>query len=180
MNAGQASPWSPRQRRWLQALGHGVLRAGGDAAEVEAAPDPDPRDLSQSLPATGVQVSPATGVPDRSVAPMSAGASDATPAPVAATATPTGRRPHRGAPAPATADTTAAPGSAGARAGGMRRPVAMPDRLQLALLRASGLDPADPATRTVMEQWPVAQLRGDAAAKRRFWPQLRALRKPSS
>ena len=38
MNRG-ASPWSPQQRRWLQALGHAVLRVGGDA--VDAAPEID-------------------------------------------------------------------------------------------------------------------------------------------
>ena len=51
------------------------------------------------------------------------------------------------------------------------------DRLQLALLRASGLDPSDPAAQETMAQWPVDRLRGDGAAKRAFWPQLRALRR---
>ena len=53
----------------------------------------------------------------------------------------------------------------------------LPDRLQLAMLRASGLDPADPAAQELMEQWPVERLRGDGAAKRAFWPRLRALRR---
>ena len=34
----------------------------------------------------------------------------------------------------------------------MRRPAPLPDRLGLALLRASGLDPADPDTQTRMAQ----------------------------
>ena len=53
----------------------------------------------------------------------------------------------------------------------------MPDRLMLALLRASRLDPNDPATQALMASWPLAQLRADPAAKRALWPQLRALRK---
>ncbi|WP_238390036.1 hypothetical protein [Pseudoxanthomonas koreensis] len=48
------------------------------------------------------------------------------------------------------------------------------------MLRASGLDPADPAAQEAMAQWPVDRLRGDAAAKRAFWPQLRALRRRPS
>ena len=60
----------------------------------------------------------------------------------------------------------------------MRRPVRLPDRLQLALLRASGLDPSDPAAQEAMAQWPVDRLRADPVAKREFWPRLRALRRP--
>ena len=59
----------------------------------------------------------------------------------------------------------------------MRRPAPLPDRLGLALLRASGLDPADPDTQARVAQWPLEALRGDGRAKRAFWPQLRALRK---
>ncbi|HET6395425.1 MAG TPA: hypothetical protein VFF91_01130, partial [Pseudoxanthomonas sp.] len=58
-----------------------------------------------------------------------------------------------------------------------RRTARLPDRLQLALLRASGLDPSDPATQAQMQSWPVEELRGDPAAKRAFWPRLRALRR---
>ncbi|HYG05933.1 MAG TPA: alanine acetyltransferase [Stenotrophomonas sp.] len=53
----------------------------------------------------------------------------------------------------------------------------MPDRLQIALLRASGLNPNDPATQTLMGTWPLAELRANPRAKRALWPQLRALRK---
>ena len=127
MNPG-ASPWSPQQRRWLQALGHAVLRMGGDA--VDAAPEID-----------------------AAAAPV-----DQRPGIVAATQT---------APVP----------DAAAARGAMRRPQRLPDRLQLALLRASGLDPSDPAAQETMAQWPVDRLRGDGAAKRAFWPQLRALRR---
>ena len=55
--------------------------------------------------------------------------------------------------------------------------VGLPDRLQLALLRASGLNPSDPATQAVMDTWPLAELRGNPRAKRALWPQLRALRR---
>ena len=139
MNPG-ASPWSPQQRRWLQALGHAVLRMGGDA--VDAAPEID---------------AAAAPVPERP--------STASPPPT----------PVRRPPPPATVD-AARPDAAAAR-GAMRRPQRLPDRLQLALLRASGLDPSDPAAQETMAQWPVDRLRGDGAAKRAFWPQLRALRR---
>ena len=73
--------------------------------------------------------------------------------------------------APATApETRAAPPR---RGGGPR----LPDRLQIALLRASGCNPNDPRTRALMEGWPLAELRANPAAKRALWPQLRALRR---
>jgi len=53
----------------------------------------------------------------------------------------------------------------------------LPDRLQIALLRASGCNPNDPQTRVLMEGWPLAELRANPAAKRALWPQLRALRR---
>lgn len=52
-----------------------------------------------------------------------------------------------------------------------------PDALRDALVRAAGRDPADPrAARVLSGLPPVSALRGDAAAKRRLWPRLRALR----
>jgi len=64
------------------------------------------------------------------------------------------------------------------RASGARRAaVRMPDRLQIALLRASGCNPAEPETQALMAGWKLDELRGNAAAKRALWPQLRALRK---
>ncbi|MDR2872309.1 MAG: alanine acetyltransferase [Xanthomonadaceae bacterium] len=53
----------------------------------------------------------------------------------------------------------------------------LPDRLLLALLRASGCNPEHPETQKIIATWPVAELRGNPAAKRTFWPQLRTLRK---
>lgn len=141
------SPWSAQQRRWLQALGHAVLRVGGDA-EPEGTAD-------------GIAREAAAPAPSRPEPTGSARASVGDVAP-------------RRAPAPPAAASDAAPRAA------MRRPARLPDRLQLAMLRASGLDPADPAAQAAMAQWPVERLRGDAAAKRAFWPQLRALRRRPS
>lgn len=96
------------------------------------------------------------------------------PVPVAASVAAVPRR----APPPATdAAGEPVPARPPVRTGTMPRPAQMPDRLRLALLRASGLDPADPAAMAAMAQWPVEELRRDAAAKRAFWPRLRALRK---
>lgn len=52
------------------------------------------------------------------------------------------------------------------------------DPLLHAIVRAAGRDPSDAraAGRLLTELPPVAALRGDAAAKRRLWPRLRALR----
>ncbi len=64
------------------------------------------------------------------------------------------------------------------RAPAGRRPaVRMPDRLQIALLRASGCNPSEPETQALMAGWNLEELRGNAAAKRALWPHLRALRK---
>ncbi|WP_367347414.1 alanine acetyltransferase [Stenotrophomonas bentonitica] len=61
---------------------------------------------------------------------------------------------------------------------GTRRPaVRMPPPLQIALLRASGCNPNDPETQALMASWNLDELRGNAAAKRALWPQLRALRR---
>lgn len=80
--------------------------------------------------------------------------------------------PRRNAPV---AEDPAAP--APARAGTRRAAVRMPDRLQIALLRASGCNPAEPDTQALMAGWNLDELRGNTAAKRALWPQLRALRK---
>ena len=54
----------------------------------------------------------------------------------------------------------------------------LPDKLHFALIRASGCNPNAPDAAALIAQWPVsATLRGNAAAKRALWPQLRALRK---
>lgn len=54
----------------------------------------------------------------------------------------------------------------------------LPDKLHFALIRASGCNPNAPDAAAVIAQWPASStLRGNAAAKRALWPQLRALRK---
>ncbi len=142
-------PWAPQQGQWLQALGYTVYRLGDAPEAVDSAPVD-----------SGHQTRPDAAVmPEHRPAPATPAA--AMPAP-------------RRVPAPRDVEVRAA--AAAPAGGGMRRP-ALPDRLQLAMLRVSGLDPADPAARALMESWPVAELRGNAAAKRAFWPTLRALRK---
>lgn len=114
---------------------------------------------------------PPAAMPVREPAPVST--SDDASLPRQPAARPPRRTPAGNVPeAPVTAPTPPAPGR---RAGGFR----MPDRLQIALLRASGLDPNQPETRALMDSWPLAELRANPAAKRALWPQLRALRKRS-
>ncbi|WP_379653899.1 alanine acetyltransferase [Pseudoxanthomonas sp. UC19_8] len=89
------------------------------------------------------------------------------PAPPAPSAPP--RRPP---PAAATDSAPAAPRRAPPRGS------LLPDRLRIELLRASGLNPNTPEAAAIMAAWPdSASLRGNAAAKRALWPQLRALRR---
>ncbi|MBO9768155.1 MULTISPECIES: hypothetical protein [Xanthomonas] len=141
--------WSDLQVSYLQALGHTVYL---DRDAVDALPAP-------------------VEVAER--APMAAPAR-VERAPQAATANaPVARRTAPAAPAEAPRAPSAAPVSAPQR----RSRVGMPDRLQMALLRASGCNPGDPATQALMASWPLAELRGNPAAKRALWPQLRALRR---
>ena len=158
MNAmlADASPWSRRQRAWLQALGHVVYRQG-TATECgpSAVPGQPAADDAHPQTAVAVQDQPRENTPRRAPAApatMQAGTPAGQVAPAAMAAGNRARAPGRGAPR-------------------------LPDRLQMALLRASGLDPSDPATQALMAQWPLEQLRRDAAAKRALWPQLRALRR---
>ena len=61
----------------------------------------------------------------------------------------------------------------------VRRPASrLPDKLHFALIRASGCNPGAVDTAQVIAQWPASsELRGNPAAKRALWPQLRALRR---
>ncbi len=80
--------------------------------------------------------------------------------------------PRRPPPAAATDSAPAAPRRAPPRGS------LLPDRLRIELLRASGLNPNTPEAAAIMAAWPdSASLRGNAAAKRALWPQLRALRR---
>ena len=51
------------------------------------------------------------------------------------------------------------------------------DALLHALLRAAGRTAAADDAATLCRAWPIARLRGDGAAKRALWPQVRALRR---
>ncbi|MBB6365126.1 hypothetical protein FHR56_000239 [Xanthomonas sacchari] len=154
--SGHAPLWSAEQVGWLQALGHTVYVDAAAVVEPEPAPSP------AIEPAAPVQRSAAGSAPPRG------GYADAP-----ATEAPERRR-ASAPPAPTVQpDAVRAAPAAGARRVGLR----LPDRLQIALLRASGLNPNDPATQALMATWPLDELRGNAAAKRALWPQLRALRK---
>ncbi len=170
---GEPLPWTSAQQAWLQAMGHVVFQDGAleTAAPVGAEP------WSAASPAGTVDSSAVqlSAVPARrsdaglETAPSSA-REVSVHAPASEPASPQ-RKPETGAQA---ADTPArAP-----RAGTARQPaVRLPDRLQIALLRASGRNPSDPATQALMETWPLDVLRGNPAAKRALWPQLRTLRR---
>ena len=145
--AGLPPLWSPAQQSWLQAMGYTVFVDG----QVEEAPAPGPIELS---------VAAAAPVPVPRAAPPVAPAAPA---------------PRRSA--PASVEEPAAAVSPARASGGRRPAVRMPDRLQIALLRASGCNPSEPETQALMAGWKLDELRGNAAAKRALWPQLRALRK---
>ena len=81
--------------------------------------------------------------------------------------------PRRAAPQPLPGEATAMARPAVPR----RTRVGLPDRLQIALLRACAANPEDPQIQQLMASWPLEQLRGNPAAKRALWPQLRALRR---
>jgi len=157
--------WSPAQQAWLQAMGYTVYHDGQLAAEMDAALQLSVAEAAASAPVP-VELT-RTAPPSMQHAPSQR---DAAPEP----------RPER-AP-PRTAVPVAAPDTVPAAArplptGNARQPlVRLPDRLQIALLRASGCNPNDPATQALMDSWPLEQVRRDPAAKRALWPQLRALR----
>lgn len=155
MQAQAGGPWSPQQRYWLQALGCNVMRVVGDEEPLAepAAPVDEPARPERMQVRQGSPV-------ERDVAP---------PAP---------RRAPPVSPEPRVAEPAAAP-AAQPRHGAMRRPAALPDRLQLAVLRASGLPPTDPRVQALLAEWPSEMLRADPSAKRRLWPLLRALRRPA-
>lgn len=157
--------WSPAQQAWLQAMGYTVFHDGQLAAELDAA-------LQLSVAEAEAASTPAPE-PARSAPRMApADSADVPFEPRAERATAPRRPPPVAAPDTAPAATRPLP------SGNARQPaVRLPDRLQIALLRASGCNPNDPATQALMDSWPLETLRRDPAAKRALWPQLRALRK---
>ncbi|HEX7802091.1 MAG TPA: alanine acetyltransferase [Pseudoxanthomonas sp.] len=57
----------------------------------------------------------------------------------------------------------------------------LPDKLHFALIRASGCNPNAEDAAAIIARWPPSsELRGNPAAKRALWPQLRALRRQRS
>lgn len=146
--------WSAEQHGWLQAMGYTLYVPGGADAGA-AAPEREPEPIAAVPVPRPAGAAPAAAAERRSEPPPVA-----TPPRSAPPATPRDPPPREAAAAP------------------VRRPgLRLPDRLQIALLRASGCNPSDPATQTLMATWPLAELRGNPAAKRALWPQLRALRK---
>ncbi|APP79414.1 hypothetical protein [Xanthomonas hortorum] len=148
--------WSDLQVSYLQALGHTVYLD---------------RDTVDALPALADVVERAP-VAAPVAAPMRVERAVQAPS-VAHAAAPVARRTAPAAPAEAPRAPNTAPSAAPPR----RSRVGLPDRLQIALLRASGCNPGDPNTQALMATWPLAELRGNPAAKRALWPQLRALRR---
>ena len=88
----------------------------------------------------------------------------------AAAAAPARRRPEPETATPAR--TAAEPRRAASR---------VPDKLHFALIRASGCNPNAEDAAAIIAGWPSSsELRGNPAAKRALWPQLRALRRQRS
>lgn len=140
--------WSEQQHSWLQAMGYTLYLEGSAMDAPEPVVEPAPR-----LPVEADVPAAARNLP----------AMQST-------------QPPRKAPPPIAASEPAKPAVPSTNAA---RPSALrlPDRLQIALLRASGCNPNAPETRALMESWPLAELRATPAAKRALWPQLRALRR---
>jgi len=155
--------WSPAQQAWLQAMGYTVYHDSALATEMAAALQVSVARETEQAPTTGVAAvdqarseAPAAAAPGRP-------RSDDRPVPRSA--------------APQAVEPTPAAARRAVGSGGRQPSVRLPDRLQMALLRASGCNPNDPATRALMDSWPLETLRGNAAAKRALWPTLRALRR---
>ncbi|MBA0446704.1 hypothetical protein [Stenotrophomonas maltophilia] len=158
--------WSPAQQAWLQAMGYTVYHDGQLAAELDAALQLSVAEAEAAAapPAESTRV----GVASPSLEPRGESA------PASRQERPASPRRETPVTAPDTAPAPVRP----LPGGNARQPVVrLPDRLQIALLRASGCNPNDPATQALMDSWPLDQLRQDPAAKRALWPQLRALRK---
>lgn len=155
MSADLPVLWTPAQQAWLQAMGYSVLHESALAAELEAAAA-----MAQAIEPPAVELSVAP-VASRPAVPRQAPAAPRGPV----------------ASRPAGVDTIDSASDSTPRTGTVRRPsVRLPDRLQIALLRASGCNPNDPQTQALMDSWPLDTLRADPAAKRALWPVLRALR----
>lgn len=185
--------WTPAQQSWLQAMGYTVFVDGSVEA---AAPEPaidltavptDARTRRDPVEPALARLAEPPNRPDRHVEPGLARLASPPDQPdrnvepgLARLATPSDRPASRAEPGSTRATPPSVVETATPPRPGTRRPaVRLPDRLQIALLRASGCNPNDPDTQALMASWNLDQLRGNAAAKRALWPQLRALRKRS-
>lgn len=147
--------WSNEQHAWLGAMGLTVYAEAATVTWPAAAPARPAPVFDNLAPPAPRRHAPE--MPGSVVDPAAAQRGPTSvPAPAAVAAPPAAPRPPR-------------------RAGG--RIAGLPDKLMLALLRASGQNPSDPATQALMASWPLDALRADPAAKRALWPQLRALRR---
>lgn len=150
MNAPQlGSPWSPPQLAWLQAMGHVVY--------LDA----------QAVPLPAAALSAVTADAPRA----------GSPRPPARAPLPPRRAASAPSVSPAVPSRPAAVATAAMAAPRRSSPPALPDRLYLALLRASARAPEDAEVAAVLREFPLADLRADPAAKRALWPRLRALRR---
>lgn len=159
-----SGPWSADQQAWLAALGHRVLVLAGDEA---AAPLADPMASVQRVEA----------LPPNSPVPREANAG-AVAAPSRSTTAVSSRTPPDAIPQRTSAPSRVRPEAdrpvvPSPRAAGPRAP---DDALERALLRVTGQRTRSEA-RAVLEQLGVdlQVLRGNPAAKRALWRQLRPL-----
>ena len=157
--------WTLEQQAWLMALGHRVLVLAGDEAATLLAEDLVPGRVGEPMPSAG-RGATARSEPGRGLD---------TAIPSAATVNrmqPEGASARRPTPprAPREVDDPIAPSR---RAAGPRAP---DDALERALLRVTGQRTRSEA-RAVLERLgvDVQALRGNPAAKRALWRQLRPL-----
>lgn len=143
--------WSSEQHRWLGAMG---LTVYAEASSIVWPPAGPARSAPRfdNVPESALRSSRPPLEPVPATRPTASVALPAPPLP-----------PATDMPAP--------------RRGRSSRLAGVPDKLMLALLRASGQNPNEPATQALMASWPLDELRANPAAKRALWPQLRALRR---
>lgn len=165
--------WSPEQHALMGAMGLRVY------AHVDAQPWPAPVAVpvfenldaprasgAPSTPARRDSPAPVVESPRQQMTGMSPGSAPVSPA-----------SPSRRAPPVTPVDNVPEPTAVPPRGGRGRLLSAMPDRLMLAVLRASGLDPGLAETQARMASWPLDTLRKEPAAKRALWSELRRERK---
>ncbi len=174
--SGESLPWTSAQQAWLQAMGYTIFQDGALEGSAGSGVDPAVAAGPAAVADPSAVHLSAVPVPQRDLRHEARhGSAPAAPVHESASEPPAPRR------APAAEAQAGKASMPAPRTGAARQPaVRLPDRLQIALLRASGRNPSDPATQALMETWPLDVLRGNPAAKRALWPQLRALRRKGS